>query len=919
MITNSSTNNEKVEFFISVFRGRNDVYARRWESKDRQKSGYSPVCLNEWVAGLCEKPRVKCSDCKNRLLVSLDKQAAIRHLTGKEVAGIYPMLPDETCLFLAIDFDDEGWQKDVSAVRSICERNRIPVAVERSRSGNGAHIWMFFDEPIPAALARKLGSAVLTVAMEERHELKFKSYDRLFPNQDTMPKGGFGNLIALPLQRIPRDKGNSVFIDEQFAPYPDQWAYLSGINRMAVNEVEHYTAMLCKGSELGNLYSDEEENSDTPWQKKAPEPKLRKMDFPVELRIVEANMLYIEKKEVSQRALNRLKRLAAFENPEFYKAQAMRFPTWDKPRVISIADETEKYICLPRGCKDEITQMLEKINVSINWQDERKAGRAINVSFNGVLRNEQAVALEKLLGFDNGILSATTAFGKTVVSAALIAARKVNTLILVNRQPLLDQWKTRLKDFLIVNEDLPESESKRGRKKERDIIGQLGGGRNNLSGIIDIAIIQSLVHGDEAKDIVKNYGMVIVDECHHVSAVSFERVLREVNAWYVYGLTATPKRQDGLEPIIYMHCGVARYKDDARLQAQRRPFEHFVIPRFTSFRIPVEKDDTTLSIQELYTEICQSESRNSMIISDVFEAVSEGRNILILTERKSHVELLESALKDKLPNVITFVGGGSKKESKILLETVSSTPADQPLVIVATGKYVGEGFDVPRLDTLFLAMPIAWEGTLAQYAGRLHRLYEDKREVRVYDYIDVRVAVFDRMYAKRVKGYSSIGYQTKSDVNLPDNGNIIFDCANFLPVFTADLLSAKREVLIVSPFVKMNRTERMLQTLDIVLSSGTKVTIVTRPANEYNANDQDVAQVINMLREHSIIVIERSRIHQKFAVIDRRTTWYGSINLLSFGNAEESIMRLESKGISEELLKIEQQNNPFGSISRTKS
>ena len=908
MITNSSTNNEKVELFLSIFRGRSDVYARRWESKGRQKSGYSPVCHNEWATGLCEKPRVKCSDCKNRLLASLDKQVVINHLTGKEVVGIYPMLSDETCLFLAIDFDGESWQKDVLAVRYTCESNRIPVAVERSRSGNGAHIWIFFDEPIPAATARKLGSAILTATMEKHHELKFSSYDRLFPNQDTMPKGGFGNLIALPLQRIPRDNGNSVFIDEEFTPYPDQWAFLSSINLLTINEVEHYIAVLCKYCELGNLYnSDEEGDNDTPWLRKAPEPKLSNKDFPPELRIVEANMLYIEKRDISQKALNRIKRLAAFSNPEFYKAQAMRFPTWNKPRIISISEETEKYLCLPRGCKDDITQMLKKLNVSIYWQDERNEGKAIDVSFNGVLRDEQALALEKLLGFDNGILSATTAFGKTVVSAALIAARKVNTLILVNRQPLLDQWSKRLTDFLIVNEDLPEQVSKRGRSKESGIIGQLGGGKNRLSGIVDIAIIQSLARGDEAREIVKNYGMVIVDECHHVSAVSFERVLKEVNARYVYGLTATPKRHDGHQPIIYMQCGQIRYKDDARLQAQRRPFEHYVIPRFTSFRIPIEKENNELSIQELYTEICQSESRNNLIVSDIFDAVSEGRDTLILTERKSHVELLEGALKDKLPNVMTFMGGGSKKEGRELLDTVNNAPPDQPLVIIATGKYVGEGFDVPRLNTLFLATPIAWEGTLAQYAGRLHRLYDDKREVRVYDYVDVRVPVFDRMYAKRVKGYSSIGYKTRSDVNLPDTGNIIFDNISFLPVFTADLLSAKHEILIVSPFIKRNRTEKMMQTLNSVLSSGVKVTIVTRPVSEYNINHQDVEQIVNTLRELNIIVIERPKIHQKFAVIDRRTSWYGSINLLSFGDTEESIMRLESKSISEELLRIELQ------------
>ena len=908
-ILQSSSTESKIDLFLSLFRGREDAYAKRWYSPKTEKSGYSPVCLNEWERGICDKRKIKCNVCPNRNLRKLDKKAIYQHLEGKhpsgaDVLGLYPMTADECCCFLAIDFDDDGWQKDVSAFRLSCDEIGLSVAVERSRSGNGAHIWFFFADKIPASTARKFGSALLTHAMTRRHEIKFNSYDRLFPNQDTIPSGGFGNLIALPLQGLARRDGNSLFVDENFTPYPDQWAFLSCVNKLELAQVESYIKRLCGDTDLGVLASSQDdENAETPWRKSVFET-LSNLDFPTELRIVEANMLYIEKEAVSQKALNRIKRLAAFKNPEFYKAQAMRFPTWDKPRIISISDETERYLCLPRGCKDELTQMLAELNVSVNWQDEQNIGRSIDISFNGILRDEQAEALEKLLDYNNGILSATTAFGKTVVSAALIAAHKINTLVLVNRQPLLDQWKTRLTEFLSINEELPEPEKKRGRKKERSIIGRLSGGKNALGGIIDIAVIQSLVRGNEVKDIVKNYGMVIVDECHHVSAVSFERVLKEVNAKYVYGLTATPKRQDGHQPIIYMHCGQIRYKDDAKLQAQRRPFDHFVIPRFTSFRIPIEKDDTPLQIQELYNEICQSETRNNLIADDVIHAVEEGRIPLVLTERKAHVELLENAIKDKIPNVITFVGGQSAKNRNKLIEKIAGISVDQPFVIVATGKYVGEGFDVPRLDTLFLAMPIAWQGTLAQYAGRLHRLHDDKREVRVYDYVDVRVAVLDRMYAKRVKGYSSIGYKTKSDVSLPDTGNIIFDGSSFLPVFTTDLLSVKREAVIVSPYVTKARLTKMLQTLDSVIISGAKCTIVTRPPTDYAEKDRlRIAQMIDLLRKHGAVVIERSKIHQKFAVIDSRTAWYGSINLLSFGSSEESIMRLESKGIAEELLK----------------
>jgi superfamily II DNA or RNA helicase len=713
-------------------------------------------------------------------------------------------------------------------------------------------------------------------------------------------KGAFLRPFTRP-KKVPLDKNpNSMFIDEQCIPYADQWTFLSTVRRLSAEELESLTSLLSKDGELGTLHNEPDEETDKPCQKKTP-VNLCADDFPANTRIVDANMLYIDKSGFSARALNRLKRLAAFKNPEFYKSQAMRLSTWNKPRIISTSDETEKYICLPRGCKNDVQILLG--DTFIEWQDECNAGKSINVGFNGVLRDEQAKATEALLAHNNGILSATTAFGKTVIGTALIAARKVNVLILVNRQPLLDQWKTRLTEFLDINEALPELPSKRGRKKQRSVIGLLGGGKNSLGGIIDVAIIQSLVHGDEVKDVVKGYGMVIVDECHHVSAVSFERVLKEVNARYVYGLTATPKRQDGHQPIITMQCGEIRYKDDAKLQAKNRPFEHYIIPRFTSYRTPIDKDG--MQIQDIYADVCQNERRNAMIVADVLQTVTEGRNSLILTERKTHVELLEKSLQEKVPNVIALTGGQPSKERKRLLGQIAAVPEEQPLIIVATGKYVGEGFDVPRLDTLFLAMPISWQGTLAQYAGRLHRLRDGKDEVRIYDYIDAHVAMLERMYAKRVKGYTAIGYSAKCEGVTPPEGNIIFDSSSFLPVFTTDLLSAKREIVIVSPFLTQNRVNKMISTLESCMLSGTALTVVTRPVSDYAEKDAGrVSGIIKFLADKGITVTVKTKIHQKFAVIDGRIVWYGSINLLSFGSAEESIMRLDSVGIAGELMGV---------------
>lgn len=615
-------------------------------------------------------------------------------------------------------------------------------------------------------------------------------------------------------------------------------------------------------------------------------------------------MLYVSKNGFSHKALNIIKRLAAFKNPDFYKAQAMRLPTFDKPRIISLSDETPEYLCFPRGCELDLINLFSAHKVDVKWVDKSYSGKQIDVEFNGQLRDEQEDAVGSMLQHDNGVLSATTAFGKTVIGAKIISVKKINTLILVHTQQLLEQWKERLNQFLVINEELPSDEiKKRGRKKNRSLIGQLGGRKNNLSGIIDVAIMQSLVKGDEVKEFIRNYGMVIVDECHHVPAFSFEQILKNVAGKYVYGLTATPVRQDGHHPIIFMHCGPVRYKVDARKQAEKRPFEHYVIPRFTPFRKPVSQDEKEWSIGQIYAEISTSQIRNKLIIDDVIKSVNEGRNPIVLTERTAHVEVIANALKEVLPNVITLTGGMSAKERKAALERLSSIPAESNIVIVATGKFVGEGFDEPRLDTLFLAMPVAWKGTVQQYAGRLHRLYQNKSEVQIYDYVDVHVGVLERMYQKRLKGYASIGYSARGDSRPFESINTIFDNSNFLTVFSNDISSAKSDIVIVSPYVTKKRLSQMLSILMTGINNGAKLTVITRPETDYKERDRlTFEEMISSIKNTGASIIFKSNIHQKFAVIDQRIVWYGSINLLSFGNSEESIMRLDSLNIANELI-----------------
>jgi superfamily II DNA or RNA helicase len=649
-----------------------------------------------------------------------------------------------------VDFDGEGWKEDVAAYRDTCKFYNVPIYVERSRSGNGGHVWVFFDETVPAVKARKMGSSLLTEAMAARHEITFKAYDRMFPNQDLLPKEGVGNLIALPFQCGASKKGNSLFVNEDFVAYEDQWAYLAGIVKMTAEEVNKIADQNMPAGDTGELvkmsFDDEEEK---PWEKKRPQKPLEPSDIYGDgnLVVIEANMLYLKKDCASQRALNRVKRLAAFSNPEFYKRQRMRQSNWDVPRIIFSLDETREYLGIPRGCKAALLELLNPTGRAVVFDDKRNHGRRIEANFSGELREDQKPAADVLAQHDVGVLCGTTAFGKTVIAAALIAKHQRNTLVLVDKLSLVDQWKESLGQFLEINEVLPETHHVRGRKKQLHLIGQIGAGKNSPSGIIDIATVQSLYRNNEVNEIVKDYGMVVVDESHHAAAETYEMILRAVNARYVYGLTATPQRKDGKHPLMFMHCGPALFVHDAKSQAAKRGFEHYVIPCFTNFKKPLARTEAEWVYTQMGSDIVADEYRNRQIAADVINAVAEGRNSIVLTQRKDHIFTLAALIKGKCgAHVIELDGGATAKQKKNALNTITSIPDDEQLVIIATGKYVGEGFDCPRLDTLFLAMPISWKGTLSQYAGRLHRVYPGKEDVIVYDYIDVHVAVFENMY-----------------------------------------------------------------------------------------------------------------------------------------------------------------------------
>ena len=799
------------------------------------------------------------------------------------------MLNDNTSFFLCTDFDDKscehGYQNDVLAFVDACKEWEIPCYIERSRSGNGAHVWIFFDSAITATKARKLGKSVLAEAMNKDMHLSFKSYDRFFPNQDTLPEGGFGNLVALPLQGNARKNGNSVFVDKDFNVYRDQWGFLLNIQKISEATID--IILQKHASSLGELTKSSESK---PWDVPA-HGTIVKSDFPSRITLTKANMLYAPLLGLSAKAVNYFKRMAAFHNPEFYTKQDMRLSTYDIPRIISCSELHDDFLAMPRGCEDDVINILKEHDVKYNIENKTYYGRKINVSFKGELREEQQKAMECMLPYSTGTLSATTAFGKTVFAIAMIAQRKVNTLILVHRKSLLDQWKKQLEEFMEINEEINNSTAKR--RKDNSPIGILCSGKNTLHGIIDIALIQSCQEEKEVKPFVRDYGMVIVDECHHVSSVSFEQVLKQVRAHSVYGLTATPIRKDGHQPIIFMQCGKIRYSADAKSQMNRQNFVRTLIPRFTSFRnVSSEVKTYTQVIEALSTD----EIRNKLIVDDVSKAVNDGRTPIILTNLTSHVRLLAEMLLPYANHVVSLIGADSTKEKRQAMEKIEEIPATESLIIVATGKYIGEGFDYPRLDTLFLVLPISWKGNIAQYAGRLHRDYDNKKDVRIYDYVDIRVPLCDSMYRKRLKGYASVGYgvSQSSDKDELSKQELIYNGQTFSVPFRKDLLATKHSIVISCKRIKYKYTPRLISLLRDLMANGIEVVIRIKEQG-YNENE---------LQKYGIEVLCDEDLSIQCAIIDKSIVWYGNINFFGYNTEDNNVMRINDASISNELLNI---------------
>lgn len=917
--------------FFGMFWGRQDVYAKRSVNKESGKAAYYPQCDNFWTNACHKKIKdgVNCKDCKNRSYKTITKKDILNHLQGNsynasDVIGVYPLLSNGSCRFMVFDFDnhdkgaeendfanvDDTWMEEVEAMREICVLNGIDPLVERSRSGKGAHIWIFLDKPIDASLVRKFGFALLDKGAEQINLKSFKYYDRMLPAQDLLSKeDSVGNLIALPLQGKALRDGNSAFVDCNWNAYSNQWEILFNKQRLSKEFLEG------KIKEWSNSIDDivaknDEQNREKPWDRIH---HFDKSDVDGKLHVTLSNGIYVDNTNLKAFMQNKIRRMAAISNPVFYKNQAIGTSNYDTSRWIYLGkDYLSGYIQIPRGLYDELLESVKQASIDYEIEDEREQGRRIQVKFEGELRPEQDKALKELIKYDNGILYAATAFGKTVVSSAIIAQKKVNTLIILESSALIEQWKDALNKFLNINEELPTYKTKTGRTKTRkNLIGTLQGAHDSMTGIVDIAMAGSLYKKNEYHQLLNQYGLIIVDECHHAASETIANVLKEVKAKYVYGVTATPKRGDGLEKINYMLIGPIRYSYTAREKAREQGIQHLVYPRFTRTVPPRGVLTNRMHPNEAYEIIHNNDIRDEQIIADVKNCVSAGRTPVVLSRYKDHSEKLFRQLKNYADHVFLMTGNNSRKEHKKILEQMHQVAKDESLILIATGSLVGEGFDFPRLDTLFMVTPVSFRGVVEQYAGRLNRDYAGKENVIIYDYVDNHIPMFDNMYAKRLQAYKQIGYELVCGLqNNKQEAHAIYDGDTYREIYDKDLLNANKNIIISSPAISGQKIYELINILQEKQTMGVEVTIVTWTPDTYGFGDAAYwMQLHEDMRKAGFYIKTVEESCEHFAIIDREIVWYGNINLLAKNKMDDSIMRVLSTEIASELMELTFGNN----------
>lgn len=907
------------DFFMMFCRGRKDVYDLRYTNPKTGKNGYYTQCFNRWDRGchIQKKDGVRCKDCELRAYKPVTLPLIKAHMNGtdpngNDVVAIYPMLENNLCQLLVFDFDnhakgaeqedyaniDDGWKEEINALRHICKNLDVDAAVERSRSGRGAHLWIFFKEMVPARLARRFGFALLEKGAESVNLKSFKYYDRMIPTQDALPEGGLGNVIALPLQGMALKSGNSAFIDENWNAYEDQLNVLAGTRRLTRQGIEDYLSLwYSTGS------TSEDNGTDAPWDKNS---EIEAGSVKGVVRIVLADRIYIDSTGMSNKTKRQLRRMATFSNKQYFQNQAMDMPNYDESRFIYLGSDEGKYIVLPRGLREEILKKFDNAGISYKIEDKRTKGQELNISFRGELRESQIPAVKTMLENETGILHAATAFGKTVVCCDMIARRGISTLILVDRADLMNQWIKRLEEFLDIDEELPEYQTKTGRtRKRKSLIGNLQGAHDTLTGIVDVAMIRSLKKKDGFHPKLKEYAQVYFDECHHAASDSAIEVLQEINAKYVYGVTATPKRGDGKEKINEFLLGPIRYRFTAKDRAEEQNINHLVYPRFTRTVKPHHLSKTPYG-NDAYELIRNNDVRDEQIIRDVADCVQAGRTPVVLTKYVDHAKKLSERLKTYADRLILLTGANGTKARRAQVEELNKVDDSDSLILVGTGSLLGEGFDFPRLDTLFMATPVSGENVVEQYVGRLNRDYDGKENVIVYDYVDSHIPKFDKMYSARLKAYKKIGYELCVNMDgEKQKANAIYDIENYAETYWKDLEEANSAVVVSSPRLNNQKVDRIINMLGKRRELGVEVTIVTWHPDAYKYGKDDVRmELMERLRKagFEIRLVEETCEH--YAVIDNEIVWYGSVNLLSKEDAEDNLMRVCSKDIAAELLEM---------------
>ena len=902
------------------------MYSLRYEKHTTGETGYNTKCSNFWSDQCPRKfgTKIQCRNCEYRKWKPLELAQIIAHLEGKaddasDVVGIYPLFPDDTCRFMVFDFDnhekdadkhdsantDDEYKSEVSTFREICVNCGIPYLTERSRSGKGAHVWIFFGHPISAGTARLLGNLLLMKGAESINLKSFRYYDRMLPMQDHLPEGGLGNLIALPLQGKALLNGNSAFIDEKWNAYPDQWKALFETEKLSPEAVADLIKEWKKIDVPAISDSESSDSPDKPWEK---DNGFHKEDADGIVKIILADGVYIDAANLKPRLQNKIRRLAAFGNPKFYKNQAIGLSNYENSRVIYLGKEEGKYIEIPRGLSEVLKDKCDEAEIKYVVKDKRMEGRHIDVNFKGHLKESQKSAVQALIEKDTGILSAATAFGKTVVCTYVIAQKKVSTLILLQSSSLMEQWEKALNDFLQINEELPEYRTKSGRSRTRkNLVGTIQGAHDSSTGIIDIAMAGSLCKKGEYHKRLSEYGLVILDECHHAASDTIIEVLQQVRAKYVYGVTATPIRGDGLQKINYMLLGPVRYTFTAKDRAKEQGIGHYVIPRFTR-AIASDMSSDTMHPNEAYAIVRNNEARDELIIRDVINIISEKRTPVVLTRFRDHAEKIYAALSEHADHIFLLSGSNSKKEHKKILEEMQNISENESMILVATGQLIGEGFDYPRLDTLFMATPVSGSQVVEQYAGRLNRDYKGKTKVIVYDYVDSHIPVFDRMYAKRLRAYRKIGYEILTgtlESQLEQETQSIFNIDNYYETLMGDLLKARKEIIISSPAISRAKIEELSDLIGEKQANGLSIKIVTWDSDSYGYGDSGYwASLHELMRSYGFDVRTVTDFCEHYIILDRELVWYGSMNFLAKADVEDNLMRIMNIEVATELMEM---------------